>query len=176
MAHITFIHGIANKPADDMLLRLWCRSLADSDGVDLGTEDVSCSMVYWADVMYSEPLKEGAEERASDESAVESVSPASPDLGLEHMAHTGVSTARDIVVEVTLAGSGATVAAMQGLSWDCSAAAKCTLKELSGGASAALKITVNAGAAGAITTSAKVTATGDENAGLPAPSHTVQVQ
>ena len=85
MAHITFIHGIANKPAHDTLLQLWNRSLADSDGLDLGTENVTCSMVYWADVMYPEPLKEASEERASDESAVESVSPVSADLGVERM-------------------------------------------------------------------------------------------
>jgi hypothetical protein len=85
MAHITFIHGIANKPANDTLLQLWNRSLADSDGLDLGTENVTCSMVYWADVMYPEPLKEAAEERVSDESVVESVSPESADLGVEHM-------------------------------------------------------------------------------------------
>jgi hypothetical protein len=85
MAHVTFIHGIANKPPHDMLLQLWCRSLADNDGVDLGTEGITCSMVYWADVMYPEPLKETAEERASDESAAESMSPASADLGMEDM-------------------------------------------------------------------------------------------
>lgn len=60
MAHITFIHGIANKPEPDALLKLWNRGLAQSGGLNLGTEGVTSSMVYWADVMYPEPLKEEA--------------------------------------------------------------------------------------------------------------------
>ena len=60
MAHITFIHGIANKPAPDALLKLWKRSLSQGGGVDLATAGVTSSMVYWADVMYPEPLKEEA--------------------------------------------------------------------------------------------------------------------
>jgi hypothetical protein len=58
MAHITFIHGIANKPAVDPLLELWQRGLAQVQGLDLGTHGVTSSMVYWADVIYPEPLKE----------------------------------------------------------------------------------------------------------------------
>lgn len=85
MPHVTFIHGIANKPPQDKLLGLWLRSLADSDGLDLGTEGVTSSMVYWADVMYPEPLKDISEESAADESTVESRSPESPDLGVESM-------------------------------------------------------------------------------------------
>lgn len=60
MAHVTFIHGIANKPEPDPLLKLWRRSLAQGGGLDLGTEGVTSSMVYWADVMYPEPLEEEA--------------------------------------------------------------------------------------------------------------------
>jgi hypothetical protein len=60
MAHITFIHGIANKPAPDALLKLWKRDLAQGGGLNLGTEGITSSMVYWADVMYPEPLKEEA--------------------------------------------------------------------------------------------------------------------
>jgi hypothetical protein len=85
MPHVTFIHGIANKPAADKLLDLWRRSLAESDGLDLGTEGVSSSMVYWADVMYPEPLQEAMEESATDEASAEAVSPESPDLGVENM-------------------------------------------------------------------------------------------
>jgi hypothetical protein len=85
MAHVTFIHGMANKPPHDALLGFWRRSLAESDGLDLGTDNVSSSMVYWADVMYPEALKEATDERASDESTVESMSPGSADLGLERM-------------------------------------------------------------------------------------------
>ncbi len=85
MPHVTFVHGIANKPPTDKLLDLWRRSLAESDGPDLGSEGVTSSMVYWADVLYAEPLKEGMEESATDESTVEAVSPESPDLGVENM-------------------------------------------------------------------------------------------
>jgi hypothetical protein len=60
MAHITFIHGIANKPAPAPLLKLWRRTLAQGGGLDLGTKGISSSMVYWADVMYPEPLREEA--------------------------------------------------------------------------------------------------------------------
>lgn len=75
MPHITFIHGISNKPAPQPLVDLWCRSLADATGLDLGAEGVSCSMVYWADVMYAAPLGGGAaEEHATDESVAESAS------------------------------------------------------------------------------------------------------
>jgi hypothetical protein len=70
MAHITFIHGIANKPPKDLLHDLWLRSLSDDDGVDLGASGVTSSMVYWADVMYAEPLGEdGGEESADQEGA-----------------------------------------------------------------------------------------------------------
>jgi hypothetical protein len=53
MPHVTFIHGIANKPASDKLLDIWCHALvADTQGLDLGAEGITSSMVYWADVLY----------------------------------------------------------------------------------------------------------------------------
>src|SRR5687768_13440162 len=62
MPHITFIHGISNKPAADKLLRLWRDSLAqdllgNDDSLDLGSMGVSSSMIYWADILYDEPLE-----------------------------------------------------------------------------------------------------------------------
>jgi hypothetical protein len=66
MAHITFIHGISNKPAPDKLLKLWLRSLEEKEGIDLGTSGVSSSMVYWADVFYPEPLTDEMLESAQD--------------------------------------------------------------------------------------------------------------
>ena len=66
MAHITFIHGIANKPKPDVLLRLWRQALAVGEGLDLGTEGVTSSMVYWADVMYEAPKPEMAEHESND--------------------------------------------------------------------------------------------------------------
>lgn len=66
MAHITFIHGIANKPESEVLTRLWRQSLSRDEGLDLGTEGVTSTMVYWADVMYSEPKPEMAAHESND--------------------------------------------------------------------------------------------------------------
>lgn len=57
MAHVTFIHGIANKPPTDELQRIWRESLA-AGGLDLDTEGVTSSMIYWADVLYPAPRAE----------------------------------------------------------------------------------------------------------------------
>jgi hypothetical protein len=86
MPHVTFIHGIANKPPQDQLLDLWIRSLADGTGLDLGAEGVTSSMVYWADIMYAEPAAEAnAEESAGDESVAEAKAPETADLEVEDM-------------------------------------------------------------------------------------------
>jgi hypothetical protein len=56
MAHITFIHGIANKPLPAELLRLWREALADAaDPLPLGDLNVTSDLVYWADLMYEKP-------------------------------------------------------------------------------------------------------------------------
>lgn len=66
MAHITFIHGISNKPAPTRLLEIWKNALKRDDprpevfqspnsGVDLNTYNISSEMVYWADVLYATP-------------------------------------------------------------------------------------------------------------------------
>lgn len=57
MPHITFIHGIGNKPSQDYLLRSWKEALGDVDGVELGALGVSSSMVYWADLLYVSPAE-----------------------------------------------------------------------------------------------------------------------
>jgi hypothetical protein len=72
MAHITFIHGIANKPEPEVLHRMWRQALAVADGVDLSTEGVTSSMVYWADVLYAAPVAE----QAAQESAGQDTFPA----------------------------------------------------------------------------------------------------
>lgn len=69
MSHITFIHGIANKPEPDALLTLWQRCLAHDDGLDLGAEGVTSSMVYWADVMYEKPEADEASFESAEENA-----------------------------------------------------------------------------------------------------------
>jgi hypothetical protein len=58
MPHVTFIHGIGNKPPEDRLLQSWERALAANAGINLGAEGVTRSMVYWADVMYENPKSE----------------------------------------------------------------------------------------------------------------------
>lgn len=54
MSHVTFIHGIANKPPADALHDLWLRGLS-LGGLDLRGQGVSSTMVYWADVLYTTP-------------------------------------------------------------------------------------------------------------------------
>ena len=66
MPHVTFIHGIANKPPKDKLLENWEAHLAQG-GLDLPTEGVTTSMVYWADVMYAEPAAPDADFESVDE-------------------------------------------------------------------------------------------------------------
>lgn len=85
MPHVTFIHGIANKPRAEQLLDIWRGRLADGDGIDLGAQGITSSMVYWADVMYDQPLAEAAVESATDEAAGEASAQAPPDLGLDEM-------------------------------------------------------------------------------------------
>lgn len=56
MPHVTFIHGIGNKPKSDELLHIWRRVLTETDvPLDLPEEGVTSSMVYWADLMYQSP-------------------------------------------------------------------------------------------------------------------------
>jgi hypothetical protein len=60
MAHVTFIHGIGNKPEHDKLLDIWRRNLAEPMGLNLGGEGVTSSLVYWADVLYAAPDPDAA--------------------------------------------------------------------------------------------------------------------
>ena len=56
MAHVTFIHGISNKPRPDDLIRIWRRALADAvEPVSLSDLGVTSSQVYWADCLYEKP-------------------------------------------------------------------------------------------------------------------------
>jgi hypothetical protein len=66
MPHVTFIHGIANKPAKETLLENWEAELAVG-GLDLAASGVTTSMVYWADVMYPEPEPAGTNFESVDE-------------------------------------------------------------------------------------------------------------
>lgn len=56
--HVTFIHGIANKPSADELTSIWLRSLrsdARAEPLDLDAEGIGSNLCYWADVLYDSP-------------------------------------------------------------------------------------------------------------------------
>lgn len=56
MPHVTFIHGMSNKPPADDLLRLWRNAMAEAAApLPLGDLGVSSSMIYWADLLYEKP-------------------------------------------------------------------------------------------------------------------------
>lgn len=56
MPHVTFVHGMCNKPPAADLLRIWRGALADgSDPLPLGDLGVTSSLVYWADLLYENP-------------------------------------------------------------------------------------------------------------------------
>jgi hypothetical protein len=66
MPHVTFIHGICNKPPREKLLESWEAYLAQG-GLDLAARGITTSMVYWADVMYAEPESPDADFESVDE-------------------------------------------------------------------------------------------------------------
>lgn len=98
MAHVTFIHGIQNKPSAERLLQFWRAFLADPPGgIGLQGESIGSSMVYWADVLYANPqtLAEGAEQPVQAP-AVPSVDEAAFIAGLAAKVG-GTLAARDLV-------------------------------------------------------------------------------
>jgi hypothetical protein len=77
MPHITFIHGISNKPEENKLKKIWLDALSsdllnNGDGIDLGAVGVTTSMIYWADVLYDKP-EEILQESVSNFESVEEV-------------------------------------------------------------------------------------------------------
>lgn len=66
MAHVTFIHGIGNKPEAEALLESWRVALLDNDGVDLDSAGVSMSFVYWADMFYERPSSSSSVQESTD--------------------------------------------------------------------------------------------------------------
>lgn len=66
MPHITFIHGIANKPPVENLQRIWENAIARDSGIDLNDSGVTTNMVYWAECLYAEPMAEEAYENAAN--------------------------------------------------------------------------------------------------------------
>jgi hypothetical protein len=75
MAHLVFIHGIANKPEPDELLGIWRRVLGRADGddpgVNLGSKGINSSLIYWADVMYGLPDPDASRHESVDQDAPE---------------------------------------------------------------------------------------------------------
>lgn len=71
--HVTFVHGLANKPPKDDLRRIWLDALAEpfkgGAGFDLEAEGVTVSFVYWADLFHDEPLSAAGYESYMDELA-----------------------------------------------------------------------------------------------------------
>ncbi len=65
MPHVTFVHGIGNKPPAEQLSGIWRGALA-ANGLDLDARGVSSSMVYWADLLNAKPLAESQLEAADD--------------------------------------------------------------------------------------------------------------
>lgn len=68
--HVTFIHGLANKPEPKELRRIWLDALASpvsgDTGFDLGAVGVTDSFVYWADLFYDHPIPASEYEAASN--------------------------------------------------------------------------------------------------------------
>jgi hypothetical protein len=84
-AHITFIHGLANKPAPEQLRRIWLEALGAEHGGDEGfsLEDtgVTASFLYWADLFYDEPIPAGEYEAVQED--IEQTLPEALDKNLE---------------------------------------------------------------------------------------------
>lgn len=74
MPHVTFIHGISNKPPADDLLRIWRNALANADEpLPLGNLGVTSSMVYWADLLYEKPEEDSSAYEGVFENTAEAI-------------------------------------------------------------------------------------------------------
>ena len=80
MPHVTFIHGIGNKPAPEDLLNDWRVALFDDDGLDLDAMGVTSSMVYWADLLYASPIPAGTGQESSELEVQRTVDPEDADM------------------------------------------------------------------------------------------------
>ncbi len=74
MPHVTFIHGIANKPPADDLLRILRGAVAGgAEPLPLGDLGVSSSQVYWADLLYEKPESDLSAYERVDETTAEGI-------------------------------------------------------------------------------------------------------
>lgn len=110
MAHITFIHGLSNKPAADALHAIWKRSLMKGPKpLDLDEQGVTTSMVYWADILYESPDPNTADYESFLESRVEEVDASgdaaipigmsSAEISFLQRARAGLTTMSDAEIE-----------------------------------------------------------------------------
>lgn len=101
MPHITFIHGMGNKPSAERLGILWKRAIerdeprpadipGSNPGIRFGTvTDLTWKLVYWADVFYAEP--------DADESGYEG---AGPERNFEGIPAEKAAAAEPLAVEL----------------------------------------------------------------------------
>ncbi|MGM1064331.1 hypothetical protein [Saccharothrix sp. Mg75] len=88
MPHVTFIHGIGNKPPAARLGRSWRGVLAEN-GLDLDASGVTSTFVYWADLLHPAPLEE-----AEHENARSSLEGQAPEIGMRWLVRsTGAEAA-----------------------------------------------------------------------------------
>lgn len=74
MTHVVFVHGIANKPEPKELLRRYRAAVANgAEALDLGAEGIDTSLVYWADVMYTDATPASEFESAVGLDSIEGV-------------------------------------------------------------------------------------------------------
>lgn len=104
MAHVTFIHGIANKPAPDALLKMWRQALAHDGGIALSTQGITSTMVYWADVMYDKPAKDEAAQENLDGTLDRALVPPTPMDWKQELAGKEEKWVNDLADKLQIAG------------------------------------------------------------------------
>jgi hypothetical protein len=118
--HVTFIHGISNKPPAADLLRIWRQTLAGAaTPLPLGDLGVTSSLVYWADLLYDPPDSDLAAHEGVLENtpaAIDGSGDASPPQPqtpeeAEFIARLRATLAGEPDLEVAAAGPGAALAA-----------------------------------------------------------------
>jgi hypothetical protein len=118
--HVTFIHGISNKPPAPDLLRIWRQTLAGAaTPLPLGDLGVTSSLVYWADLLYDPPDSDVAAHEGVLENTPAAIDgsgdapppqPQSPEQA-EFIARLRATLAGEPEVEVAGAGPGPALAA-----------------------------------------------------------------
>jgi hypothetical protein len=118
--HVTFIHGISNKPPAADLLRIWRQTLAGAaTPLPLGDLAITSSLVYWADLLYDPPDSDLAAHEGVLENTPAAIDgsgdapppqPQTPEAA-EFIARLRATLAGEPEVEVAAAGPGPAVVA-----------------------------------------------------------------